>query len=102
MKTLKINPQVYDDLKAIKEYIVGDDPEAAIRVVAKILDDAERLKDFPESGAKLSNKVSQKTKYRYIISYSYAALYYVDKDAVIVSNVIHLSRDFAALKLDRH
>ena len=87
---IKINPQVYDDLKAIKEYISGDDPETAVKVIGKILDDFDRLKLFPESGAKLSNKVSQKTKYRYLISYSYATLYYFDKDAVVISNVIHL------------
>ena len=63
--------------KAVSEYISEDDPDAAAKVVAKILDDMDRLKLFPESGAKLSNKVTQKTKYRYIISYSYAALYYI-------------------------
>jgi len=99
MKILKINPQVYNDLKSIGEFISEDDPDAAVKVVAKILDDLDRLALFPESGAKLSNKVSQKTKYRYIISYSYASLYYIDKDAVIISNIIHLSRDFSALKL---
>lgn len=101
MKILKLNPQVYDDLKAIKEYIAEDNPNMAAKAVDKILSDMERLKLFPESGTKLSNKVTQKTKYRYIISYSYATLYYIDKDAVIVSNVIHLSRDFEALKLDK-
>ena len=99
---LKINPQVYDDLKAIKEYIAEDNPEIAGKAVQKILDDIERLKSFPESGAKLSSKISQKSRYRYIITYSYAALYYIDKDAVIVSNVIHLSRDFSVLAFTKH
>lgn len=44
---LKINPQVYDDLVDIKASIAEDSPEQAVRVVAKILSDMERLVDFP-------------------------------------------------------
>lgn len=100
MKTLRINPQVYDDLKAIFKYIAEDDSVMANTVVKKILDDVDRLKLFPDSGVKLSNKLSRNTKYRYLISYSYATFYYIDNDTIIVSNIIHLSRDFSALKLD--
>jgi plasmid stabilization system protein ParE len=62
------------------------------------LDDIERLKDFPESGEKLSNKISFEVKYRYIITYSYATIYYVDGDEVIVTTVLHLARDFSSIK----
>ncbi len=100
MMKLKINPQVYDDLAEIKDYISEDSPEEAVKVVRKILDDMERLKDFPDSGAKLSNKLSFNVKHRYIITYSYATIYYVEEDSVIVTTVIHLARDFSALKFD--
>ena len=101
MKNLKINPQVYDDIRTIRQYIAADNPVKAAEVENEILDGIERLADFPEMGAKLSNRVSQKTRYRYITTYSYATLYYIEKDAVIVSTVIHLSRDLNALKLDK-
>jgi len=101
MKVLKINPQVYDDIKGIRQYIGGDDPVKAADVENEILDDIDKLSEFPEMGAKLSNRVTQKTRYRYILTYSYATLYYVEKDAVIVSTVIHLSKDLNALKLDK-
>ncbi len=65
---LKINPQVYDDLVDIKASIAEDSPEQAVKVVAKILSDMERLVDFPESGNKLSNKIRFEVKYRYIIT----------------------------------
>lgn len=64
MKELKINPQVYDDLLDIKAGIAEDSPEQAEKVVAHILHDLERLKDFPESGNRLSNKISFNVKYR--------------------------------------
>lgn len=98
MKKLKINPQVYDDLVDIKASISEDSPEQADKVVARILQDMERLVDFPESGNKLSNKIRFEVKYRYIITYSYASIYYVEDDSVIVTTVLHLARDFSAIK----
>lgn len=100
MKKLKINPQVYDDLSEIKADVAEDSPEQAEKVVARILHDMERLIDFPESGNKLSNKMRFEVKYRYIISYSYATVYYVEEDCVIVTTVLHLARDFSAIKFD--
>lgn len=97
---LKINPQVYDDLVDIKASIAEDSPEQAVKVVAKILSDMERLVDFPESGNKLSNKIRFEVKYRYIITYSYALVYYVEDDSVIVTTVLHLARDFSAIKFE--
>ncbi|MCM1043791.1 MAG: type II toxin-antitoxin system RelE/ParE family toxin [Corallococcus sp.] len=98
MKKLKINPQVYDDLLDIKETIAEDSPEQAEKVITHILHDMERLIDFPQSGNKLSNKIHFDVKYRYIITYSYATVYYIDGDAVIVTTVLHLARDFSAIK----
>ncbi|MCM1546616.1 MAG: type II toxin-antitoxin system RelE/ParE family toxin [Clostridiales bacterium] len=100
MKELKINPQVYDDLLDIKASIAEDSPEQAEKVVAHILHDLERLKDFPESGNRLSNKISFNVKYRYIITYSYASVYYIESDAVIVTTVLHLARDFSAINFE--
>lgn len=100
MKQLKINPQVYDDLLDIKNYIAEDSHEEALKVINKILTDIERLRDFPESGAKLSNRISFEVKYRYVISYSYAIVYYVENDSVIVTTVLHLARDFSAIKFE--
>lgn len=100
MMKLKINPQVYDDLLEIKASIAEDSPEQAVKVVSKILSDMERLIDFPESGNKLSNKIRFDVKYRYIITYSYASIYYVKDDCVIITTVLHLARDFSAIKFE--
>lgn len=100
MKTLKINPQVYDDLTDIKSYIAEDSEQEANKVIAKILEDIENLTHFPEIGAYLKNKVLCSPKYRYIITYSYATVYYIENESVIILTVLHLARDFASL-LDR-
>lgn len=98
MKPLIISPQVYDDLLDIKEYIALDSEVEAVKVVSKILGDMERIGEFPDSGTLLSNKVRCDSRYRYIITYSYATIYRVESDAVYVTNVLHLARDFNALK----
>lgn len=97
MKLLKINPQVYEDLQDIKTHIAEDSPDEAIKVVLKILEAMERLQDFPEIGAKLSNKLHFNVKYRYLVVYSYGVVYYVEEDAIVVTTVLHLARDFSAI-----
>lgn len=97
MMQLKINPQVYDDLCEIKNYIAEDSVEQADKVVLSILEKIELLQDFPESGAKLTNKLHFNVKYRYVIVYSYGVIYYIENNCVIVTNVLHLSRDFSAI-----
>lgn len=99
MKTLKINPQVYDDLIDIKNYIFDDSPKEAEKVIKQILSDMELLQSFPESGTPLRNKIACSSKYRYITTYSYATIYYIEQDCIIVVTVLHLARDFTSLDL---
>lgn len=96
---LKINPQVYDDLENIKNYIAEDSVSEAEKVILNILSDIEKLAEFPEIGAYLGNKITCSLKYRYIITYSYASIYYIEDDSVVVLTVLHLARDFTSLNL---
>ena len=97
MKTLKINPQVYDDLEDIRAYIASDSEEQSEKVILKILSDMEKLERFPDMGTRLCNKVRIDAKYRYIMTYSYATVYYTDNENVYVTTVLHLARDFSAI-----
>ena len=94
---LRINPQVYDDLLEIKNYIAEDSQDQATKVVLSILEAMGRLAIFPQSGNKLSNKLHFDVKYRYVVVLSYGVIYYVERDSVIVTNVLHLARDFSAI-----
>ena len=97
MKVLKINPQVYDDLADIRNYIAEDSATQATKVVQAILADMEKLCSFPDMGTRLCNKVHIDAKYRYLITYSYATVYYTDEDNVYVTTVLSLERDFSAI-----
>lgn len=98
MKNLHINPKVYDDL-SIREYIAKDDEAMAKKVIAKIYSDILSIIDFPERGLNLQNKVKQKTRYKYILTYSYATLYYINKNDIFVTLVLHTAKDLSAIKL---
>lgn len=100
MRKLKINPQVYDDLNDIKQYISKDNPEQANKVISENISDIERLQEFPEIGSHLNNKIHINAKYRYIITYSYATIYYLDNSNIYVITVLHLKRDFSAINFD--
>jgi len=100
MKTLVINPQVYDDLTAIKNYISKDCSQQAEHVVLSIFNAIQSLSHMPNRGANLQNKTRQKTKYKYILTLKhYAVLYYTTDDAVHVTLVMHTAKDLSALKL---
>ena len=98
-KRLNINPQVYDDLSNIKEYISKDSAEQADKVIKEIVSAINDISDMPEKGANLQNKVRQKTRYKYLLVYKFAVLYYVGKDDIYVTLVMHTSKDLSALKL---
>jgi len=99
-KLLVINPQVYDDLSAIKKYISKDNPQEAEKVVRAISDKIESLSELSERGANLQNKTRQKTKYKFILVLkNYAILYYTTADTVHVTLVMHAARDLSALRL---
>ena len=100
IKTYDINiyPQVYDSIEDIKENIADDNLDAAQEVAKDILAKIRSLKQFPNRGLNLSNRINRPSKYKYILSYEvYAILYFVDDDTVHVADVVHMARDFSAL-----
>ena len=59
-------------------------PLAANRIAARILESCSRLKDLPQMGATLAEKVGRETDLRYLISGKYIVFYRVEDDAVSV------------------
>ena len=95
---IKVYPQVYDSIEDIKENIADDNPDAAQEVAKDILAKIQSLKQFPNRGSNLNNRINRPSKYKYILSYEvYAVLYFVEVDIVHVADVAHMARDFSAL-----
>ena len=102
MRKLRINPVAKKDLYDIKEYITKelDNPTAAINVVSNIIEDYEKLKEFPFLGVKLSSKIDIETNYRYLISGNYIVFYKIDDEYVSIFRIIYSRRDYIKLLLD--
>lgn len=89
--------QFYDDIEDIKDYIATDSEVNAQEVVNKIWNSIEQIEVFPNSGNFLGNRINKKTNCRYILVYSYAIVYEVQKEQVLIKTVLHLKRDFSAI-----
>jgi plasmid stabilization system protein ParE len=96
MVTLVFSPNAKQDLKDIQKYIREEPerPQTALNVVSKILDKAETLIQFPESGTPLASRVGFETNFRFLISGGYLIFYEYEKHRVFVDRIIHSRRDY--------
>jgi len=97
MLPLRWTPKAATDLEEIKAYIEQDDPEAAVTVIQGILDRAEQLRVFPESGALLREKRYVKDRMRYLTIQSHMLFYLYDGKQVSVVRVLHARREYLSL-----
>ena len=58
MHKLRINPLAHKDLLDIKEYITVelDSPDASVKLISRIIDSYEKLKEFPMLGGNYPRK----------------------------------------------
>ena len=89
--------QFYDDIEEIKDYIATDSEVNAQEVVNKIWNSIEQIEIFPNSGNLLENRINRKTNCRYALVYSYAIVYEVQGEQILIKTVLHLKRDFSAI-----
>jgi len=96
MLKLRINPLATEDLIGIKDYITKelDNPTAAVKVVRKIIENYEKLKEFPLMGADLSAKVNIKIDYRYLVSGNYIIFYRTDDEFVYIYRILYAGSDY--------
>lgn len=84
------------DLDDIWDYIVSElqNRVAAERVVNRILDAVERLKDFAEMDALLSSVADVGGDYRFLVSGNYMVFYRVNGRDVFIDRVLYGRRDY--------
>ncbi|WP_461207190.1 type II toxin-antitoxin system RelE/ParE family toxin [Clostridium sp. DL1XJH146] len=99
MYKLRINPIAKRDLIDIKEYITNelDNPTVAVKVVSRIIESYEKLKEFPMLGGDLSLKVDVSTNYRYLISGNYIVFYKVDDIYISIYRILYARRDYTKI-----
>ena len=75
-------------LIAIHDFIAQESPSRASRIMQKILDSAERLRAFPQSGRMVPEY--ERIEVREIIEHPYRILYRVTNDRIEIVNILHL------------
>ena len=89
---LKWSPEAVEDIESIARYIEKDSAFYAKAVVRKIVETAERLREFPEMG-RIVPELGRKD-IREIIIYSYRMVYQLTEKQILVVAIIHAKRSF--------
>ncbi|MBI2678350.1 MAG: type II toxin-antitoxin system RelE/ParE family toxin [Candidatus Koribacter versatilis] len=81
-------------MRAIRDYIAADSPEAAARTLSAIFQKSEQLRSFPEAGP-VAGKWGRRP-YRELVAGSHRLIYEIQGSTVFVLGVLHGRQDFAA------
>lgn len=88
------------DIKNIYDYIFEDSPQNAEMIKSEILSTVKRLCVFPNMGARLSERLSLKTDYRYFVSKNqYVIFYKEENDTVKIYRVLSSRMDYISILL---
>ena len=90
MAQVRWTTQAADDLDAITEFIAADSPQLAGLFVLDVLEAAERLTDFPQSG-RIVPEIGD-SAIREVLLGSYRILYRLRSEAVEILTVFHGTR----------
>lgn len=96
MHKLRYSPEALNDLDEIWEYIHNElqNPAAAQKTVAGILDALEKLCDSPEIGSLLSSITGIESDYRHLVCGNYVTFYRIDRTNVFIDRILYGRRDY--------
>ncbi len=84
-RRLVVTPRALRDLKQIGDYIAADSPRAAVRFVAALRADLDKLASFPF----MAQAVGGHSRFRRLSHGAYVVFYEVTDDAVMVRSIVH-------------
>ena len=93
------SPESRRDLDDIWDYIVSElqNRSAAERVIDRIIDAVDPLKNFAEMGAPLSSIADIGTDYRFLVSGNYMVFYRVQGNDVYIDRVLYGRSDYMSV-----
>ncbi|MDD4892087.1 MAG: type II toxin-antitoxin system RelE/ParE family toxin [Phycisphaerae bacterium] len=86
------SPTAVDDAEGIAEYIARDSVDQASLFMLRLYEATDALADYPLMGR--ANPKLGDSNSREVFFGAYRIMYQVDPDAVIITRVIHGSRDW--------
>lgn len=97
MAPITWTPAAIADLDSISEYIGENSPDYAPIFVDKIVEAAQRLRDFPEIG----RRVPEVAGFRELVFHNYRIIYESREDGIWIMAVMHGAMDFRKLAARR-
>ena len=93
------SPESRRDLDDIWDYIVSElqNRSAAERVINRIIDAVDPLKNFAEKGTPLSSIADIGTDYRFLVSGNYMVFYRVQGNDVYIDRVLYGRSDYMSV-----
>ena len=93
------SPESRRDLDDIWDYIVSElqNRSAAERVINRIIDAVDPLKNFAEMGTLLSSIADIGTDYRFLVSGNYMVFYRVQGNDVYIDRVLYGRSDYMSV-----
>ena len=93
------SPESRRDLDDIWDYIVSElqNSSAAERVINRIIDAVDPLKNFAEMGTPLSSIADIGTDYRFLVSGNYMVFYRVQDNDVYIDRVLYGRSDYISV-----
>ena len=93
------SPESRRDLDDIWDYIVSElqNRSAAERVIDRIMDAVDPLKNFAEMGTLLSSIADVGTDYRFLVSGNYMVFYRVQGNDVYIDRVLYGRSDYMSV-----
>ena len=93
------SPESRRDLDGIWDYIVSDlqNRSAAERVINRIIDAVDPLKNFAEMGTLLSSIADIGTDYRFLVSGNYMVFYRVQGNDIYIDRVLYGRSDYMSV-----
>ena len=89
--------EALEDLEEIVLYIAQDNPQSALRMHDKIVEEAEGLSIFPKRGRLVPDKKMAEAGYRMLAIRPYIAFYRVIKRNVFIYRVLHGATNYPLL-----
>ena len=95
MMNIAITPEAFNDLEGIKEYL--DDKfgtEKEVKILSAIINDIERLKEYPETDIKLFERFGIETDYKCIYTNQNYVFYRLESSTIRIIRILNVKRDF--------
>ncbi len=104
MKKIRLTPLAQKDLEEIYAYILKelDNKDGALNTILSIIEDYEKLSEFPFMGAKPNFDTHFPSEIRMLVSGNYNVFYRNDDEYVSVIRILYGKRDVLSTLFNLH